>query len=258
MKTNNTISAFGRLSDRVELSVSPNADLYTDETYPVPRKASERFMSAAKMLSVSEYLCFQLEADGAGKLRAFAYAAADRAVTTADYDWIFRDCATVCSPVAQENARTAAKKTYALILSDRESQSCSEDGASSGSIENILEATAILRQTASDLRLIVNGQGLGMIIVSLPETMSLRLQTMLSFAVPDTRVREVSDTDPLFDEVNFLPSESILGFMTGILTYMMNNRPLETDVFDELSEIDLESDDSLCFEEDDTELDEDF
>ena len=41
MKTNNTISAFGRLSDRVELSVSPNADLYTDETYPVPRKASE-------------------------------------------------------------------------------------------------------------------------------------------------------------------------------------------------------------------------
>ena len=115
-----------------------------------------------------------------------------------------------------------------------------------------------MRQTASDLRLIVNGQGLGMIIVSLPETMSLRLQTMLSFAVPDTRVREVSDTDPLFDEVNFLPSESILGFMTGILTYMMNNRPLETDVFDELSEIDLESDDSLCFEEDDTELDEDF
>ena len=84
MKTNNTISAFGRLSDRVELSVSPNADLYTDETYPVPRKASERFMSAAKMLSVSEYLCFQLEADGAGKLRAFAYAATDRAVTTAD------------------------------------------------------------------------------------------------------------------------------------------------------------------------------
>ena len=254
MKTNNTISAFGRLSDRVELSVSPNADLYTDETYPVPRKASERFMSAAKMLSVSEYLCFQLEADGAGVLRAFAYAAADRAVTTADYDWIFRDCATVCSPVAQENARTAAKKTYALILSDSESQSCSEDGASSGSIENILEATAILRQTASDLRLIVNGQGLGMIIVSLPEAMSLRLQTMLSFAVPDTRVREVSDTDPLFDEESFLPSKSILGFMTGILTYMMNNRPLETDVFDELSEIDLESDDSLYFEEDDTEL----
>lgn len=258
MKTNNIISAFGRSSDRVELSVSPNADLYTDESNPVSRKASERFMSAAKMLSVSEYLCFQLEADGAGKLRAFAYAAADRAVTTADYDWIFRDCATAYSPVAQENARTAAKKTYALILSDSESQSCSEDGASSGSIENIVEATAILRQTASDLRLIVNGQGLGMIIVSLPEAMSLRLQTMLSFAVPDTRVREVSDTDPLFDEVNFLPSESIPGFMTGILTYMMNNRPLETDVFDELSEIDLESDDSLCFEEDDTELDEDF
>ena len=83
MKTNNIISAFGRLSDRVELSVSPNADLYTDETNPVPRKAGERFMSAAKMLSVSEYLCFQLEADGAGELRAFAYATADRAVTTA-------------------------------------------------------------------------------------------------------------------------------------------------------------------------------
>lgn len=259
MKTNNIISAFGGSSDRVELSVTFDENLYTDEMYPAPQKASERFIQAAKMLSANEYLCFHLEADREGELRAFAYAASERAVTTADYDWIFRECATASALVERkDDACTVTKKNYVLTLSDIESQSCGENGVSSQFRETIVEVIAALRQTASDIRLIVNGHGLGMIIISLSEAMSLRVQTMLSFAFPNTRVREVSDLDLKIDDSALLPSESSMELMTGILNYMINNRPIETAVSDELSDIDLEMDESLIFEEDDTELFDDF
>lgn len=257
MKKTRIISRFSRLSVPVELSITFDDVLHTGDPYCFTQKASERFIQAAKNLSVNDYLCFQLETDCESNFQAFVFSSSDKEVTPSDFDWIFQECAKSDTISVNVNVESheIPDKVYALMCTEKKKKSHSlyEHSTSRRTKENISEIVAALKRDGTTLYMFVNGKGQGIIVISLPEAMTLRMQTMLSLAFSNTQVKEIRDHDLVLDNMSFLPSDNIMDFMSGILNYMIENRPIDDSYLLSNYELDNDSgyDESQIFVEDD-------
>ena len=233
-------------------------------TYGISRSAAEtcdRFSHAAKVLPQGECLGWQFAAVPGGKPRVTVFSSAGVTVTSEDFDWIFQDCARA-GEIRQEslgNLREDGCRVYALraaagaderngggnadlcsgrfLLLDDYDEADPPSGNYEKALDALIRAGAVLRFVSAP-----DGNGQGMILLSLPVEMSLRLRTMLALAFEGTAAVEVTEAA----DVAPLPAAFMLQSMTGALCALLwdnaEERREEADLDENTPETEIEDD----------------
>ena len=218
------------LSNIASLSVIPA------EPYSCPENAagvSEKFFRSATLLSEGQFLGWQLHAGKDSVCSSFAFSSTEAEVTAEDFNWIFQNCAVV----NKESTETIAdlgdgqRKVYAIRFQpDGKNEEKVNIGRRNRSMHNgeserdyFGEMLDMMGEADAILRIISRSagsgiQGPGEILLSLPDTITLRMRTILSIAFPYTTVEDIQDSR---NDYGKLPMECITAGMTGLLKALM-------------------------------------
>ena len=168
-------------------------------------KATGRFIQTASLLPENGFLGWQLTADKEGKVYAFAFSSEDVKITSGDFGWIFQNCVEVQAkePDFFEGLHEDFHRVYVLRhvpgISDG-IQSFEEQympGESTVYFRDMVEA---MKEAGAAIRVMAETghADRGMITISLPEEMTLKMRMLLSLAFPDTvavDAKSAEDTD---------------------------------------------------------------
>ena len=209
MKLNNNVMA---------LSIK-NCETYRDclENAAV---TSDRFMQSAALLPEGGCLGWQLNAAPEKGHRIFAFSGPRTQVDREDLDWIFRPCAWA-EELPQDDFEALWKKNrriYALCHdpNKRGKTPVKKRDYCCDLLKILGENGAVIRITADTS---------GMILVSLPGEMSLRLRTVLSLSFPDTAITELQPSGSAPDDPGRLPARYLTEVMAGLLGALLVEGP---------------------------------
>ena len=188
-------------------------------SYSATEKAAERFVRTARVLPEGGLLVLQIRTESSGEHKASVSSFPHDAVTLDDYDWIFRQCA-AASAADKEAVREIfeeGRKVY-RILPDQDAPAESSSFRSSYYFDDyddlysdhFREMFSLLSAEDAVITVTTGAEGSsGMILISLPGTMTLRMRSSVTMAVPCTAVEEIDPgQDP--DSVTGKISESVL------------------------------------------------
>mgnify|MGYP000870419797 CR=1 FL=1 len=208
--TNDIKFESGNLADSMALSIVPGKADYSRERETA--KASERFLHSAALLPEKEVIGLQISADAEGAVKGYAFFSPGIKVTVEDFDWIFKSYGSVDRRRSAKlgNLFEGSRKVYMLRSIQRSPKDSSElwkresyfnDYDDTTSDSYFSDMFTMLMEEAAVIRIIVgssdeNALGHGMILISLPEEMTLRMRTMISLAFPHTAAEEA---EPSFE-----------------------------------------------------------
>ena len=211
-------------------------------------KVSERFLHSAALLSENEILGTQIAADSEGNITVCAFSSHGIKVSEQDYDWIFKSFGTAESSKSVEirDLYEGGRKVYSLTPIQEPLKETNEPGkkdsylyadddyydTTSGSYFSemftmLFEDDAVIRLIAGSDGENVSGQG--MILISLPEEMTLRMRTIISLAFPHMTAVEVNPSEETIEKYP-LSDRLLLNGMTQFLfslicrEFMMSTR----------------------------------
>ena len=206
------------------------ADFYASE-------ASKRFLYSASMLQEGKYLGWQASAGDRDDFSAAVYSSDGVNVKGEDLDWIFDKCASVNTEVLPDinDLFKCARKVYKLFsvtggtrdvkvpsgndyddydLYDYTFGSSPAVDDCKALIDMLFEAKAIIQVVAGAGE---GEKGHGMIFISFPQAISLRLRSMFSMAFPHMAVEEIDETA----NVEFIKDEYLFESMKNIFLVFM-------------------------------------
>ena len=209
---------------------------YEDDSYSSSRNAavtSERFLRLASLLPAGEFLGWQIDTKTFSNI---VFSSSGGTVTVEDLNWIFCRCA-VTSPLTSEwmeDLNAKDRKVYMLspviggardveIPEQRQyylSNGCRDDrlyrDLFCDMFEMMSNASAVIRILAGAAE---KSKGHGMILISLPDEITLRMRSMLFTAFPHLTAGEV---DKLPEETDYLPDDCFMEGMTRMLSALMH------------------------------------
>lgn len=194
--------------------------------------ACERFIQSAALLPEGEYLGWQMAVHGEEAISNMVFSSQEVKIQAEDFAWIFEKYAAVkpCEPDAQvADPFAEGRKVYAFACrpgeeaekKNKDSEYCYdynygyEYAARKEHFENLLE---MLQEAGGAYLRVIAGaasgsaSGAGMLLLSLPGEISLRMRTVLSLAFPDTVVREVK-----VSQIGALENIPVSGLLEGIV-----------------------------------------
>ncbi|MBQ3291219.1 MAG: AAA family ATPase [Mogibacterium sp.] len=216
-------------------------------SYYGPKKAqaaAERFIYAASLLESGQYLCWQVQADEQGNFIFAVFSSEEVDVTSEDFKWIFRDAADVTgdgqSDAVISDMWSGDRKVYALTYKRDELQNIRTDGKSNdyyyddidqpdnGYFEELFDMLAV---SGGAIRIIAgpscSGSGIGTILISLTESMPLRMQTVFSLAVKDTIASEAEKEKYSQRTPMELPAECLSSGLSGMIGHFLKRPDAE-------------------------------
>lgn len=165
---------------------------------------SERLLQSAALLPMGEFLGLQVETDDVGKVKASAFYSSNAVVTKEDFDWIFSDYATVerAADIGSSDLSRNDRCVYMLTdarntpLENIRSYHHSNDLALTDT--EFCEIFGTLMRKGTVIQVITGTMregfsGHGMILLSFPGEMPLRIRSMVSIAFPHTELTEYTD-----------------------------------------------------------------
>ena len=194
-------------------------------------KASERFLYSAALLPENEVIGLQISADAGGSVKGYGFSSSGIRVTAEDFDWIFKSYGTVDNSrsdkvrdLFEENRKvymltsirgsskdtSVVRKKKSYFDDETTSDSCFSD-----MFTMLMEEEAMIRIIAGSAD--ENALGHGMILISLPEEMTLRMRTMLSLVFPHLVVEDAES----FGKEMLIPDEFLLDAMPRLLFSMI-------------------------------------
>lgn len=212
------------------LSMQTGAEAYAgpEETLT----AGKRFLHAASVLPEKEFLACQIEPhESASSCLLFSSPGAGAA--TEDYNWIFRTCGMAESAPSPLPLEPFAKerRLYALSAAQNGTPNI---GAPVTELFDMLTADgAVIRFTAGSSKAgipdadISAGSGCGLVLISLPHEMSLRMRTCFSLVFPKTTVTKLPDLTDEDTCLSALPDDiftDILSHFLYALLYLEEKR----------------------------------
>lgn len=250
------MNGWNDLKNTVFLSVA-----HTDSRYDSRRsahEAAERLIQAAGLIPAGDLIGWQMELDASGEIRFHAFSGGGGSVTSEDFGWIFRRCASVspASSGAIGDLRQRCGRVYVLrekksdidplpqitndyMLDDEpyERRDCDE------LFSKLVRSGAVVRTLA------FHDAGVkGMVLIGLSGEMPLSMRTMLSMCFPNTAAEEL--TEPIsVSDMPRLSGVMLFRLTSGLLTELIAAQPKEPDV---LSDEPLGDDDAemATFDED--------
>lgn len=204
-----------------------------DTLYECGKRATEvskRFIQSAGLLPKHTFLGCQITADQKGSHCVFAFSGVGAKVTQEDFGWIYQTCASVeGAPVdSLGNLCGEGRRVYALRCipkgSGEEASSFDYEDDTGACCQELFSALedcgAVIRITAGS-----ESGGMGMILISLPEEMPLRMRAMLSMAFSDMEVIELTASGNAAEDIAQLPAEQLQQVMTGLVAALMRAKP---------------------------------
>lgn len=167
----------------------------------VCRKAAEKFIRSAYVLPEESCLGLQIRTESSGKHSASVFSCPDESVTVRDYDWIFRRCAAALGSEPEEISSIFRedRKVY-RILSDLDARpenvpirnSYYFDDYDDGYRDHFREMFSMLCEEGAVITVTAGtAESAGMILISLPEAVTLRMRSSAAMAVPCTVLEEI-------------------------------------------------------------------
>ncbi len=188
-------------------------------------EVSKRFLRTAALLPAGEYLGLQIDLAEEKSDTGVAFSSPGAAVASADYSWLFRQCADICPfpDVNLQDLYSGGRKVYRLV-SDAEAASGSDtraydddENADDGLFEMLHEAGAIIRIVAGPATTADFGHAA--IYISLPEAVSLRVRSAFAYAFPHTAIEEAGAGSGLC-ETDCVPDHCFRNVMIKLLCAM--------------------------------------
>ena len=202
-------------------------------------KVSERFLQTAALLSKNEILGWQISADEDKSVGGCVFSSPGIKVTEKDFNWIFRNYGKVDSgghaeirDLYEENRRVYALSSVPVSSGDDgEVRKTNDDlydyyvfcdeasDYSSDMFTMLMEEDAVIRIIAGSSD--ENSSGQGMVLISLPGEMTLRLKSLISLTFPYLAAKEIGDFSGEKKDEVFLPDEILMDGMSLFMFYMM-------------------------------------
>lgn len=218
------------------LALSLNKDERSYDYSWNANSVTERFIQVSNQLSEEEYLGWQLCFDEDGNYHCSTFSKEGVKITKEDIEWIFYDYAEVS--VSDKDFFTdkfhGSGKLYYLSGPSAPKRKI-QKRLLKEQVDYFKDVLSTLKEFHAAVRIIVSaeGSGKGLILFSLPEKMTLRMKTMLSFAFTDTTPVE-ADNEALFSDSAMVSSDQISIGLYGLLEALCYERPVEkpTEEFD--------------------------
>ena len=227
------------------------------------KRVSERFLYSAALIPEKELLGLQISADRNGAVTGYVFSSPGITVSVKDFNWIFNNYGTVKGSRSAEvrDLYENGRKVYMLTsvqgtLKDISTVRKNEHGFYTDEEYDDLiseryfsEMFAMLLAEDAVIRIIAgfaeeNAAGHGMILISLPEEMSLRMRTIISFAFPHMAAAEM-DLSGANKWEKVLPDKFFLNGMSRLLFSMICTESEKTSGKQEEAEYGTEDPDLL-------------
>ena len=264
--TNNINFEIGKLGNTATLLIKPETtsfDYLMDSS-----KVSERFLHLAALLPKNEILGWQISSDSKRNISSYIFSSSGIKITNADFNWIFQKCG-----ITEKKKRSSKiknfygknRKIYILSSVDgspidtganknSESNDCNNrsigvDSFFSEMFNMFINADAVIRFIAGSSD--KNASGHGMFLISLPNEISLRMQTIISLVFPHMTAKEIVDSSDINKEENLLPDEYFEDWTKWFLATHIKK------VFDDFNR-EFDDNDIYDFDSDTDYIDDDF
>ena len=209
------------------------------ETKTLAETAGSRFTSAAARLSAGDHLGWQLEFGADSRPAVLAFARAAVQTGPADFDWIFRDCASALPDNGAATADLFAGKRRVYLL-ERGGGSSAKDRPHADDYwdddgytdwEGFAGLYELLSGSRAVLRLLAGpAPDDGAVLMSLTGEISLRLHTVLGKCFPGCAVTELTpDLAAEGRQPEPLSADRIEAALSGLLAALMQQRRQESD-----------------------------
>lgn len=173
------------------------------------RVAAFRFLTAGSLLPQGETICMQMEFGDPEDVRCFVFSVPENSITQEDYGWIFGPQVMVSDREDGMITDIYEKDRHIYML--RQFPSGEETGSGrklslySDDDDDIRELMEMIRGSGAAVRFLSPGKkvsdtaGTGLILLSFPERMPLRMQSMLKLCFPSVRAVETDGTEQTED-----------------------------------------------------------
>ena len=209
---------------------------YDDDSYSSSRNAavtSERFLRSASLLPAGEFLGWQIDTK---TFSTVVFSGSGDTVTVEDLKWIFYQCATT-SPMTSEwmeDLYAEERKVYMLSPVTGSTRDVDIPEQRQYYLSNGYRDDQLFRDLFCDMFNMMSGAGAviriiagtsektkghGMILISIPDKITLRMRSGLSAAFPHLAANEV---DKLPEETEFLPDDCFMEGMSRMLSALMH------------------------------------
>ena len=212
------VLALSAKNDKHSYDYSWNADSVT-----------ERFIQVSNQLSGEEYLGWQLCFDEDGHYHSSAFSKEGVMITKEDIEWIFYDYAAVSG--SDQNLFTDKFHGSGILYylsSSSVPNSRMKKRLLKERIDYFKDVLSALKESKAAVRIIASpeGSGKGIIFFSLPEKMTLRMKTILSFAFTDMTPVE-ADSEAIIPASAMVSSDRLSIVLQGLLEAFYYERPVE-------------------------------
>lgn len=200
-------------------------------------ETGKRFLQSASLLLNGQYLGLQFKGDKEGNSQVHTFSSVDTEVTAEDFHWIFHRCADVEKvSVDFQDTLYTGQKVYTLHYiprsaerydGDRRCETPYEYKENLVSREYFQQILNEIYKTDASIQIKAgagaDGMAAGVINISLPDEMTLRMRTMISLAIPDTKVEEVHDPVGSSADRN-VPVQCLMECIIGLLNVLMRKQ----------------------------------
>lgn len=249
-----------RLSNVTVLTIQQMDGYFSRDYYA--SEICEKFLQSAQQLPDQEFLGWQLAADQEGHWSNIVFSSPGVKAEPEDFNWIFQgfakaDVVSEGMPdgICHEQGKIYVLRCLPSIEDEKTGHTRHEwegyyDNASS---ENSFpEMLKIIQDTGGFIRMISGAchdesAERGMILMSLPGEITLRMRTMISLAFPGTAVTELSEGTSLEDRSFRLPANCLRCGVLGTLKFLIDQQSKAESIEESANEdefMDAESEDA--------------
>ena len=202
---------------------------------------TERFLKAAFTLTEGEYLGLELEIQNGQDLSCKVFSSIGTEISEEDFRWIFKSETTTVQDESLAFGEYFRKEKYVYALCDKPSSGNCQERWSSDRFESLLKLMGEMKEVY--IRVLACGSGdhnnAGLILISLPAKISVRMKAAVSMAFPDMVIHEVTFETSARD---ILLSSGHIGMSVERLlnTFMIAaDKPIDLDYLIDADEVDV-------------------
>ena len=203
------------------------------------KTAGERFVQVGKMLSESNVIGLRFSSLSSPNRQLMAFSSGGIRVSEEDYQWIFEKCAETDPKLFahKESKKCEIKASYSLHCPSKPVEKSDDfDGYEYFDYDipdkpkvtyremfaELLKLDAVIRITTGNERSCCN-----CIEIGFPYEMPLRIQAMISLAIPGVKIIEVSESE--HEDKPNASYDCVRGCVEGLLDAMMQQYPIRDD-----------------------------
>ena len=207
-------------------------------------EVSKRFLRTAALLPAGEYLGLQIDLTEERPYTGAVFSSINASAVSEDYIWLFRQCAKISSSPAADlkDLYSGGRKVYRLSSGGRnvdglDPKAYDDGDPDDGLFEMLHKTGAVIRIVAGALaengfESVKTDSGHAAVYISLPEEISLRVRSALSYTFPHTAIEEAGGAcGPC--ETDRLPDSCFRNVMRKLLCALTICSEESTDAEDE-------------------------